>query len=87
LITCEGTKDLARSLRENKSLLEIYLFGNKIADDGAIHLAQSLSDNQTLIALHLYSNRIEDMGAIAFAKSLKTSKLQYLYLSGKRWDD
>lgn len=68
----EGTKYLADSLRNNKSIVAINLYYCNIGDKGAIYLADSLKENKIVSSLNLTRNVIRDEGA----KSL-TDLLEY----------
>ena len=68
----EGAIALAHALRRNKTILEVDLSDNCIADDGAIALAESLkSRNRTLTSLDLRDNDISEFGLFAFEELVK----------------
>ena len=61
------TYHLAKMVRANRSLAELYLGKHSISDRGAQLLAEYLEDNATLRVLDLRCNRIGVAGAEAFA--------------------
>jgi Ran GTPase-activating protein (RanGAP) involved in mRNA processing and transport len=61
------TYHLAKMVRANRSLAELYLGKHKIGDRGAQLLAEYLEDNATLRVLDLRCNKIGVAGAEAFA--------------------
>jgi Ran GTPase-activating protein (RanGAP) involved in mRNA processing and transport len=65
---------LARVLRENRTLTEIDLSYNQIADVGAQEIAEALSENRTLTKIALSHNQIADVGAQAIADALSKNR-------------
>ena len=61
------TYHLAKMVRANRSLVELYLGKHNIGDRGAQLLAEYLEDNATLRVLDLRCNKIGVAGAEAFA--------------------
>jgi Ran GTPase-activating protein (RanGAP) involved in mRNA processing and transport len=64
---------LSRALKKNQSLIILDLYGNHMADQGAIVIASALEINKTLTTLSFHCNSIHDKGAIAIAKALETN--------------
>ena len=86
----EGTNGLARMLKYNNTLKELYIGGNHISDeikeDGAQAIANALKENKNsaLTILHIGNNKIGDKGAIAFADMLRINNtLKELYINNK----
>lgn len=85
---------LADGLRHSRTLRELYLFGNRVGDEGAVALASVLalksSDKCPLHTLVLAENGIGDAGAQALASALAMNPLctlDCLDLGGNRIGD
>ena len=78
----EGSDTLSRILSENKSIRELNLRYNKLAE-GTSKLAKALETNDLLQVLILWRNDVDDDAAIAIADMLKkNSSIQHLDLQG-----
>ena len=89
-LTSKGATFVADGLYQNKTLKELFLFHNRVADLGAQSLARALSFNQNsmLECLSLGRNYISDQGAQFLAEMLKTNQtLKELWLSCNRIGD
>ncbi len=64
---------IARGIRFNKKVRELYVSDNHIGDKGAIALAEALEENHTLVKLMLWKNKVGDAGAKALAKAIGTN--------------
>jgi len=81
--------DLLRMIRNmlpHSKLTSLYLYGNQIADAGAIKLAEMLPSSE-LTTLWLQKNQITDAGAMKLAEILPCSKLTLLQLSDNQISD
>ncbi|CAF4028348.1 unnamed protein product, partial [Rotaria sp. Silwood1] len=63
--TSEGAMIISEALRNNNTLVKLFLSHNKLGDDGTKFLARALSydNNSTLRELSLGHNGITDQGA------------------------
>ena len=73
-ITDDGAIKIAKSLKDNTSLLGLNLNCNNIGDAGAIALAEFLVSNTTLEYFSLAQNQISDIGFELICKALKVNK-------------
>eukprot|EP00808_Paulinella_micropora_P019484 g5311.t1 len=55
----------------NQTLTSLYLWDNKIGDEGAAHIAAAVKENKTVIELRMGANKIGPAGAEAIASMLK----------------
>ncbi|KAJ3208640.1 Leucine-rich repeat-containing protein 71 [Entophlyctis luteolus] len=76
-ITDVGARALASTLRINRALTSIDLWGNLIGKDGACDLAEALRFNQSLMSLSLAKNSIGDEGVLYLCKTLSNYPLQH----------
>merc|ERR1712232_548203 len=75
--------EMAKSLKGNSTLTELYLQSNRIGDAGAKAFSDCICENSVLIDLHLGINSITDEGAKSLIDSLNHNQtLIHLYLSG-----
>ena len=58
----EGAKALAKALKVNTTLEELWLVDCGIGDKGAAALAKALRSNTSLTTLHLYDNHGKGIG-------------------------
>ena len=73
-IKSHGVSLLADALHNNTTLMGLYIFGNKVTDQGVISLTRVLSmKDSTLKALSLGGNDITDEGAGHLANMLRTN--------------
>lgn len=75
---------LAASLAGGSKVETLWLFGNRVGDQGAQHLASALQSESCMVTeLNLQFNKISDEGATALAKAVENgkSRLQSLDLS------
>ena len=83
--TIEGVllRDLSDALRQNRTLLKLYLHNCGIGDDAANTIAATMAHNNILKELHLKANNIGDAGALGIADALRydNSSLALIYLS------
>lgn len=70
----EDAYAIASILRNNITIEEIQLRGNKIGDDGARAIASILTENCALKFIDLRENRISTMGTKAIADALGRSE-------------
>ena len=47
-ISDSGAKEIAKTLKVNESLTELYLYNNQISDSGAKEIAEALKVNENL---------------------------------------
>jgi hypothetical protein len=74
-ITSQGVSILAEVLHNNTTLAGLYIFNNRVGDEGVYSLAQALAENNsTLKALSVGWNGITDEGAEYLAEILKTNR-------------
>ncbi|KAK3241980.1 hypothetical protein CYMTET_48298 [Cymbomonas tetramitiformis] len=66
----DGIAALARSLKDNTTLRELNLTGNRIGDAGAAELAALMSTNSCITCLLLDSNCVQAKGSVQLAKAL-----------------
>jgi hypothetical protein len=78
-----GAEAIAKALKVNSSLTDLYLMHNAIGDPGAKAIAKALESNCTLTKMNLCHNAIGDAGAEALAKALDVNRtLKVLHLRG-----
>ena len=79
---------LANAIATNTTLKRLYLYNNKISDEGAKLLANALKKNNTLEGLDLSENNIGDDGARCIAEVLAVNKtLQWIHLGNNNIGD
>lgn len=78
LIENKGGICIAKSLYENKRLIDLRLWDNKISDDGMIAFAKCFKVNKTLREVYLDRNCIEKEGKEALNKVRKDNKIANL---------
>ena len=61
---------LAKQIKSNKSLQQIYLSHNELSDGSVAILAEGLKDNSTLTELFMTHNDLSGMSGETFIKSL-----------------
>ncbi|CAF1178953.1 unnamed protein product [Rotaria sp. Silwood1] len=89
-MTSEGAMIISEALRNNNTLVKLFLSHNKLGDDGTKFLARALSydNNSTLRELSLGHNGITDQGAEYLAKMLESNvTLTYLWLGSNKISD
>ena len=64
---------LAKGLKTNTALTDLWLHKNTISDNGAASLANALMTNTALKALYLVNNVIAEGGALVLADALRTN--------------
>eukprot|EP00746_Dinoflagellata_sp_MGD_P096418 gnl/MRDRNA2_/MRDRNA2_386452_c0_seq1.p1 gnl/MRDRNA2_/MRDRNA2_386452_c0~~gnl/MRDRNA2_/MRDRNA2_386452_c0_seq1.p1 ORF type:complete len:190 (+),score=25.44 gnl/MRDRNA2_/MRDRNA2_386452_c0_seq1:33-572(+) len=69
-IGSSGCGALARALEHQATMTRLYLNGNLICDEGALHMAAMLSVNRSLLRLGLGYNQISDVGSEALRAAL-----------------
>jgi len=67
-------EDIAWILRHTKAATKLYLFENKIGDEGAKVIGEALRTNITLTKLYLSENEIGDEGAKVIGEALRINK-------------
>jgi SAM-dependent methyltransferase len=72
-ITDESSAALARALRTNSALRELWLFNNQIGDMGGRAFGEALRSNATLTTLCLNGNHVGDVGAVALGEAIRSS--------------
>eukprot|EP00039_Didymoeca_costata_P002572 m.61166 g.61166 ORF g.61166 m.61166 type:complete len:543 (-) comp11381_c0_seq2:210-1838(-) len=77
----DGIKYIAEALKVNQGLHALYLYGNKLGNEGAAYLAEGLRENTVLESLGLECNGIGDEGAAKLAEAFKSNiPLKNIYL-------
>ena len=74
----QGTKWIAKGLKENSTLEVLNIKGNIIGDDGWILLSESLVGNKTLKEIDISLNEIGPTGFQALWEVLQTTKIEVL---------
>ena len=54
-IKCEGAVYIAEAIKNNKNILEIYLYNNNILDDGHTAILEAYKENKSLESIELSS--------------------------------
>jgi len=85
-IQAQGCSDLCSALQKQSTLINLYLEGNRLQDEGATVLAKWLAQSDCpLVEVFLGSNNIGPSGAKALAEALPTNTtLTKLYLECNR---
>ncbi|CAF5004895.1 unnamed protein product, partial [Rotaria sp. Silwood1] len=89
-MTPEGALIISEALRNNDTLVKLFLSHNKLGDDGTKFLARALScdNNSTLRELSLCHNGITDQGAEDLARMLASNEtLTHLWLGSNKISD
>ncbi|CAF3879624.1 unnamed protein product [Rotaria sp. Silwood1] len=89
-MTSEGAKIISEALRNNDTLVKLFLSHNKLGDDGINYIARALSgvNNSTLEQLNLCHNGITDQGAEYLARMLESNEtLTHLWLASNEISD
>jgi len=82
-----GAAELAKSLKDNKSLRYLNVFNNKIGYDGAKAIAENIVANHPMLEfLELGHNRIRDKGLDAIIDALIENKHSNLRILGLRFN-
>ena len=75
----DGMRYISSSLKVNKSVKVLHLWGNQLENLGAKFLADCLRENEHLLELRICSNKIRDEGAKILFQSLKCNKSLTLF--------
>uniref|UniRef100_A0A3B1K697 Si:dkey-118k5.3 n=1 Tax=Astyanax mexicanus TaxID=7994 RepID=A0A3B1K697_ASTMX len=78
---CEGFRNLAEGLKDNRTVFDLRMAINHIGDTGAACLAELLKTNRTLRDIRLRDNLVTDSGAELLMEALtENTTLEYLWL-------
>jgi len=86
-ISSTGAKTVAKSLKQNKTLLALSLRSNMVDSAAAVEFSSALEVNTSLLALDLENNDIDDAGLEALLSAIyKTSTLKLLNVIMNEFD-